>query len=120
MDNSQALQQFWSSFGPKAYDESTVPDDVKFDYITYDVVLGDITSEVPMNASIWTRSNSWVSAVNYEKLISKRLGLGGVMIHTDEGAIWIKKGSPFSQRVADPDKSIRRIYINVTCEFISN
>lgn len=39
MDRAQAIHSFWNSFGLKAYDENTVPDNAKLPYITYEVAV---------------------------------------------------------------------------------
>ena len=42
------------------------------------------------------------------------------MIPTDEGAIWIKLGTPWAQRMSDStDDSIRRIVLAIEVEYIS-
>jgi hypothetical protein len=37
MDKEQAIQNFWSQFGIPAYDENSVPDDLRYPFITYSV-----------------------------------------------------------------------------------
>ena len=51
--------------------------------------------------------------------ISDALGIGGVTLPVDGGLIWLKRGSPFCQALADDtDKNLKRRYINVTAEFL--
>ena len=119
MDKIQALNDFWNSFTLIAYDQSTVPDDAKLPYITYSVAEDDFNRPVSLTASIWYRSKSWGDITAKLNEISDRIGRGGIVVPFDGGAIWIKKGTPFAQRVTDEDDSIRRIYMNIEAEFIS-
>ena len=122
MDKSQALQSFWSSFGIPAFDENTVPDkDNKpsFPYITYDVVTGSFGDFVAMSGSIWDYGTSWSRITTKMTEIQSEIGRGGKMMPCDGGAMWIKRGSPFAQRMADDNDMIRRIFINVVAEFIT-
>lgn len=119
MDKIQALNNFWNSFGLTAYDESTVPDDASLPYITYSVGEDDFDRPVSLTASIWDRSTRWDMITAKLNVISDRIGRGGIVVHYDGGAFWLRKGSPFAQRVKDEDDSIRRIYMNVEVEFIN-
>lgn len=119
MNKVQALNTFWNSFSLNAYDASTVPDDLALPYITYSVAEDDFNYSVSLTASIWYRSKRWDEITAKLEEIADTIGRGGVMVPYDGGAIWIKKGSPFAQRVTDEDDSIRRIYMNIEAEFIS-
>lgn len=118
MNREKALNSFWNTFGVSAYDEGTVPDDVSLPYITYSVALGEINYPVSLTASIWDRSTSWERVTEILSEVSEVITRGGVMITCDSGAFWIKKGTPFAQRVPEEDRSIRRMFINVEIEFI--
>ena len=119
MDRFQALQNFWSSFGLKAYDESTVPSNAKTPYITYSASTAGLNETVMLSASLWYRSTSWSDASEKADEINAEIGMNGNFIKFDDGVIWIVRGTPFAQRMSDEDDSIRRIYINVSAEFIS-
>ena len=119
MDKMQALNLFWNSFSLTAYDESTVPDDAALPYITYSAAENDFGYPVSLTASIWYRSKSWSVITAKAEEVSERIGRGGILVGYEDGAIWIKKGMPFSQRVRDEDDSIRRIFMNIEAEFIS-
>ena len=127
MTIEQAIHNFWSSFGLTAYDENGVPDNAKLPYITYSVNIGDITSgPVTMQASLWYRSMSWKEITEKSEEIRNHLGIGGVMIEHDDGAIWIKRGNTFAQRSAagssesEQDSSTRRVVLTVDIDFINN
>ena len=52
--------------------------------------------------------------------ISDAIGMGGCMVAYDGGAMWIKRGSPWCQNIADEsDRNIKRRYLNITVEFLS-
>lgn len=119
MDKEQAIQSFWGSFGIPAYDSSTVPDDAVMPYITYDVSVDSIGAPVLLTGSVWYRSNRWVEATLKKDEIAARIGYGYDIITIDGGYLYITKGSPFAQRVADEDDSVRRILINLMCEFLT-
>ena len=119
-DKEQALNAFWSSFGVPAYDENTVPDDAAMPCITYETSIGDLFNTVLLSASVWTRSASWAWAANKAQEISDEIGTGGTCYGYDGGMLWIKRGKPFAQRVADPaDSMIRRYLINIEADFLS-
>lgn len=127
MTIEQAIHSFWSSFDWPAYDENSVPDGAKLPYVTYSVNIGDITSgPVTTQASLWYRSMSWKEITEKSEEIRNHLGIGGVMIEHDDGAIWIKRGKTFAQRSAagssgsEQDNTIRRVVLTVDIEFINN
>lgn len=102
-----------------AYDEATVSEEAQLPYITYTAADDDFGYSVSLTASIWYRSYSWEGITKKAEEISERITRGGVMVPYDGGAMLIRKGSPFAQRVRDEDDTIRRIYINVEIEFLS-
>ena len=119
MDKEQALHEFWASFLLPAYDENTVPLSAEMPYITYEVATSEIDYTVSLNASLWYRSTSWSSATEKANEISAGIGQGGALIPYNNGALWISRGTPFAQRMADDDDSIRRIVLNIDAEYIS-
>jgi hypothetical protein len=129
MDKAQALNQFWNSFGLRAYEVSTVPEyifengekvKVEMPYITYDVMTDNIERVVNLSASLWYRSTSWRDITLKAKEIEKRLAEhGGEVVKLDNGYMYIYPGTPFTQHGTDLDDSIRRININVQVEFLT-
>lgn len=121
MDKSQAIHNFWSSFGLPAYDENTVPDDAVMPYITYSVSTGDIDNLIILNARLWYYSPSWQAISKKADEIAAYIGSGRqVVLKIDNGYLWLVKGSPFSQRMSDEtDSMIRSIYLNVNAEFLT-
>lgn len=116
MDEIRALTSFWNSFGIPAYDSSSVPESAAFPYITFDVAQDSFGAETIMQASVWYRSTSWEGIEQTVEAISQKISRGGVMI---ESKIWLKKGTPFAQRVPDEDDAIRRYVLNVTAEYMT-
>lgn len=123
MDRGQAIDSFWNSFeinGKQipAFDVNTVPDDAPFPRITYDVTVNDFGIPTSLFASIWDRNTSWGKCIAISDKVDARLSEGGQMVSFDGGAIWIKKGNPFLQRMGDPDDTIRRIIVNIEIEYL--
>lgn len=121
MTKEQAIHKFWSSFGIPAYDEQTVPSEAVMPYITYRVVTDSIGNAVNLTGSIWYRSTSWVEVSNKSAEIARAVGqYGFTKEKLDDGWMWMTKGTPFAQRMSDPeDDMIRRIYLNVQAEFLT-
>ena len=128
MNKIQALHSFWSGFGLRAYDETHVPDYITIDnqivkneppYITYEVSSDSFGEQLAQTASLWYRSTSWAEITTKEMEIANAIGRGGKMISYEGGAFWVRKGSPWAQRMADAsDDSIRRITLNIVIEFV--
>ena len=118
MNKWQAIQSFWESFDLPAYDESTVPDDAVMPYITYSASSDSLNRQVPITASLWYKTNSWTAIDNKADEISEAL----VQVKTiplDIGYLYLTRGNPFAQRMADEDDTIRRIYLNIMAEFLT-
>ena len=120
MTKAAAIYQFWNGFGMTAYEENTVPDDVAFPYITYQLVTDSFDREIPLTASLWYRSESWTEINAKTEEISQKISRGGKVVPCDGGAIWLKRGQPFAQSMGDEsDDLIKRKYLNITAEFIT-
>lgn len=127
MDKVQALHHFWSSFQipaideQSAYDEKTLEDlNIDFPYITYEVATDSFDEPVAIGADVWYRSTSWAEATAKAQQIENAIGRGGKLVAYDEGALWITRGSPFTQRLAaENGYDVRRIHININAEFLS-
>lgn len=119
MNAMQALQAFWEEFNIPVYDEDTVPDNAEFPYITYEATSDFFNSEVAQTANIYYRSTSWAAVTQKEQEIAEKITRGGIFRHFDGGALWIKRATPWAQRMGDQyDDMIRRIVLNYTVEFI--
>ncbi len=131
MNKSQAITEFWNSFGIPAFDETTVPEyiddghgnQVKLvpPYITFNIVEDSLNSVVNLYANIWYKSTSWREITLKTAEIAKRLvEMQPPTIELDNGRLYLTKGTPFAQRMSEPtDDTIRRMYINVQAEFLT-
>ena len=132
MNKQQAYNYFWNRFGVLAFEENSVPDDEaisamitagiassKFPYITYQVLIDDISGAVFPTASIWDRSNSWERSDLLANQISSYIQQMNT-IKLDDGRMFITKGSPYAQHMAEEgDPSIRRIILNLGVQFFT-
>lgn len=122
MNKAQAIHQFWSGFGIPAYDENTVPDDATMPYITYSVSTGSIEDLVILTASVWYRSTRWREITLKVNEIEQYINaVSPLAVKIDGGRAYFTKGTPFSQRMAEPgDDATRRIYLQINAEFLTN
>ena len=120
MDRYEAQYGFWSGFNIPAYEENAVPDvdEITYPYITYQAVSAPFDGDVPINASIWTRSTTWAGADALADAIEAELRNGGKVVPYTGGMIWVTAGSPFAQSMGDPnDDRIKRKLLSVTLHF---
>ena len=113
----QTLDDFWNGFGIPAYDENSVPDDAVMPYITYGAVVSNFENPITLLASIWYRETSWKNISDLADRIAQYIGKSYRAIKIDGGYIVLTLGSPFAQRMADEDDSVRRMYLMVDTEF---
>lgn len=119
MDRWQALNLFWNSFSIPAYDESSVLETATMPYITYTAAVDSIDSPVTLTANIWYRSMSWAAISQKTEEINNRLKHGGVFIPADNGYLWVVRGSPFAQRINEESDTLKRIYIVLMGEYLT-
>lgn len=116
----RALYSFWSGFGLPAYDETSVPDNAQFPYLTYETAISDFNSSIPLSMSLWYYSASWQGVTDKAHEILAELKDGGKFIKYEDGAMWMTLQSPTYQRMSDDASDmIRRIIINVMVEFVN-
>lgn len=123
MNAQAALNSFWNGFGWEAFEENTVPENAfatRTGYITYSAAQAFFDEPTMLSGSIWSRSTSWGSAVAKMQQIAEAIGIGGKLIKTDDGYLWVKRGVPFAQRMSDEDPAVRRIYLNLEIEFFTS
>lgn len=119
MDKQQAYYKLWSSFELPAYDEMSVPDDAKMPYITYQVIVDDLDCPVYPTASLWWRGSSWTSIdLKLSEIAAYIEDLQPIRL--DDGFMYVSKGTPFAQRMAeDSDRTVRRYVLNLAVEFLT-
>lgn len=118
LNKFSAQKVYWSSFGFPAYQEQTVPDDVKFPYITYQTASGSLNGVVNVSASVYYKGTSWASimqeVLQMEKSIDRQVFIDG-------GIMKVRKPiSNFAQPMPESgDTKIRRMLLTVEIEFLS-
>lgn len=119
LNKMQALYKFWSGFGLEAYDEHYIPDNAVMPYITYESASDNFGTELALTGSLYYRSTSWKDITEKEMQIANTIGRGGTVIEYDNGAFWVRKGTPWAQRLNDAnDDMVRRIVLNIEVEFM--
>lgn len=122
----KALYAFFSGFGIPAYPDTAVLNedgerDVVLPYLTYTPIFdawGGEPASLTVNLWYLTEREDVPNAKAQE--LSDAIGYGGVRLPCDEGIIWLKRGSPWCQNLADEtDSAIKRRYINVTAEYLT-
>ena len=120
MTKAAAIYQFWASFGLTAYEETNVPSDAKFPYITYQFVSDNYTAPVLMTASLWYRSES-LTEIN-----AKAEEIGAFIDNIphpkkiDGGRIRIMRGFPWSNPQYEPsDDLVQRRTLNIVVEYLT-
>ena len=120
MTKDYALHQFFNSFGLPGYPASSVPDDVIFPYLTYELVLGAWGDENALTVNLWYYTESEAIPTAKAQEISDVIGMGGKILLCDGGALWIKRGSPWCQNLRDEtNATIKRRYLNITVETLT-
>lgn len=120
MTKAAVLQDFFSGFLP-AYASSSVPEDVLFPYLTYDLTLDAWTGgEVGLTVNLWYYTDSEAIPNAKAQELSEAIGQGGRILPCDGGFVWLKRGSPWCQSLRDDtDPGIKRRYLNVTAEYLT-
>lgn len=120
MTKEAALQAFFEQFLP-SYAASSVPDDVVFPYLTYELITSAWEEgEVGLTVNLWYYTTSEVAPNAKVREISSAIGMSGTLVPCDDGAIWFKRGSPWAQSLTDgADARIKRRYLNVTAEYLT-
>lgn len=119
MNKDQCVHNFWSSFEWKAWEETSVPDDEPLPYITHEGAVDGFDHDVAQTASLWYRSQGWDEIIAKRTEIENRITRGGILLPYDGGAVWLKMGSPWGQRMGEAsDDTVRRIVLNYVLEFV--
>ena len=119
LDAPQTIQAFLEGFNVPVYDENTVDKDASLPRLTYAYAEGDFENPVSIAVSVWDRSYMWTRVTALQRAIANAIPQGGVLLDYDGGKIWLKRGTPFAQRMSDENDAIRRIYINLEAEFLT-
>lgn len=119
MTETEAIYNFFNSFGMPAYPANAVPDDLVFPWITYENNIDiPFSNAISITVNLWYRTESEAIPNKKVREIFERIGRGGTQIPYTDGAIWITCGSPFSIALNDEnDSSIKRRALNINLEF---
>ena len=120
MTKDKALYAWLNNFMP-FYPASSVPCDVVFPYGTYELITDSLYGgEVGLTVNLWFYTESEADPNAKAQEFAQYIGMGGAVIPCDEGYVWIKRGTPWSQSLVDEsDAKIKRRYINATAEYLT-
>lgn len=120
MDRFQAIHSFWNNFGIPAYNQTSVPDNAEFPYITYDTAIGSLDDLIPLSASLWYQSTSLAALSQKVEEIYKFIVTNDpVRIKLDEGYLWLYKSGTFAQDQSTDSDTIKSKYITIYAEFLT-
>ncbi len=121
MTKDKALHAWFNSFGIPFYPATSVPEDTKFPWGTYELITGAWDSqEIGLTVNLWFYTTGEAEPNMKAQELSDAIGSGGKVIPCDGGFIWIKRGSPWCQSLRDENNpNIKRRYINVTVEYLT-
>lgn len=121
MTPDKALNAYFNTFakknGLKAYPSTSVPDDIIFPWMTYEFKEAEFNEDVNITVNLWYHTDSEAQPNATARALKKYVQENS-LISCDNGAIWVKIGSPFVQSLTDEvDRSVKRRYINLDLEF---
>lgn len=114
-----ALHEFFSSFGIPAFPAEDVPEDAVFPWLTYTSYRGSFgdTASLTVNVYYYGTSNKPIN--DFIKEIESKIPRGGIVIPAEDGAVWLRRGSPWCQTViTDAEPAVKRRYLNIDIEFM--
>ena len=114
INTARALYQFFSGFGIPAYAKNNVPDEAEAPYITYEVKRPDPRFKCLLHAWVWYRGTSMTEVLAKCDEIEAAIDMGA-SVPTPGGfiALFRDDDTPFAQEQADPDDSIRVMYLTM-------
>lgn len=120
MTKMAALDSFFNEFGLPAYPVTSVPDNVAFPFLTYEAKVGEMGDPVNITVNLWYKTESEKIPNDKADEIYSAISDGGTLRSFDGGALWITRGAPWCQSLSDEtDNTIKRRYINVNVEFLT-
>lgn len=121
MTPEAALYEFLSGMGMPAYPQAAVPDGAELPYLTYPLTVGDWDEgEVNIPITMWFRTASEAIPNAAVRVVREAVPRGGVVVPCDDGALWVKRGSPFAQAllVEGDEEGMKRRYVNLDVEYL--
>ena len=100
---------------------TSVPNDAVFPYLVYDFPIDAFDGgEVSGTVNLWYFTTQEGPPNAKARELSEVIGMGGKLLPCDGGYIWLKRGTPWCQSLSDDtDKNIKRRYINVAAEYLT-
>lgn len=118
MTQTEALYKFFSSFGIPAYPANSVPETTKYPWLTYEAKTGFWGDSVSCAVNIYYHTESERLPNAKAQEIADEIGLGGIQLHCDTGAIWVKRGTPWSVPIAEEDSATKHRQLMTILEFL--
>lgn len=120
MTKTAALNSFFSSFEISAF-PTQAPADTAFPYLVYEPNVGAINDgPIPITVNLWYYGSEEAAINAKVQEISAKIGLGGLYVPCDGGAILIQRGTPFAQAQTDQaSEYIKGRYIQLTAEYLT-
>lgn len=120
MTKAEALHAFMSGFGLTAY-PNQAESGAAFPYLVYEQSIGSLADgAVSIAVNLWYYGDSYLPVTDKAQEIAGAVGLGGVYVPCDGGAILIRRGKPFSQAQTDAaDDRIKGRYLLLTAEYLT-
>lgn len=119
VDVASTLYAFFSGFGIPAYTTNNVPETAVLPYLTYDFTVGKTLTSAPLGARLWWEGTLPRAMLEKADEIGARIG-AGIQIPCGNGYLWMYKGEPFVQPIADEDERISTLYLNITAQYDLN
>ena len=117
----EALHKWFNKAVPglKFYRAASVPLSAQPPYGTYTAVTGAFPDEqMAITVNLWFPGESEESPDKAAQALSDAIGRGGARFWCRDGIIWLTRGSPWCQSIADSE--FKRRYINITAEFLTH
>jgi len=90
----------------------TVPNDVVFPYLTYELVDGELEDNLLMTVRIYDKSTSVKTLTECVDKIEQHIGNNLIEVN-ENNYFTVYKGSPFAQYFNDVEGGIKSVYINL-------
>ena len=117
MTEAAVIFAWLGQFGMPVYARGCVPDDAAYPYLVCDLSVGGWNEgEQTQTVDLYDYTTSAAAANAEAREVVAGLGLGGVYLPCDGGAVWLKRGSP-AWLAMDQGDGVRQRRINITAEF---
>ena len=120
MTKEKALYEWFNSFGIPAYPATAVPEDATFPYMTYTPKTSAFLDyQVSITVLLYYKTFSEAIPSAKAEEIAKEIRYGRRMLRCDDGLIWLKTDSPWSQSIEQDDNSLKTRQLLVIAEYLT-